>query len=383
MTDPQEGHAALVQSLDERGLLTPEWRAVWERTPRQAYLPEHVWRQDPDRCRPITTAEERSALVSSDEPVVTQVDDGATDGPGVATSSNSMPSMVAKMLSLLDVRDGQKVLEIGTATGHVAGLLSARLGDHRVTSVEIDASLSAQAERYLSAAGYRPRLVVTDGEHGWPAGAPYDRIVATCALRHVPYALIKELRPGGVLVAPRVSDFWCGAMVRLTADEDGTASGSFAGSAAYMPMRSHRGTAGITPDTSSPRSRSTEVLPQETLTPGFALYAGARLPGITLAEGREGTDLRVWVHDGRGSGAIADADGTVTEFGVRSLWGEVEAVRREWDKLDRPADTDMGLTVTKTGECVWVRRPTQVAHPIVRRGDTAIVDFGVDRDREP
>ncbi|UQA94394.1 methyltransferase domain-containing protein [Streptomyces halobius] len=373
MTDPQEGHAALVRSLDERGLLTPEWRAVWERTPRQAYLPEQVWRQDPDRCRPVTTAEERGALVSSDKPVVTQVDDGAADGPGVATSSNSMPSMVARMLGLLDVRDGQQVLEIGTATGHVAGLLSARLGDDRVTSVEIDASLAAHAERYLSAAGYRPRLVVADGEHGCPAGAPYDRIIATCALRHVPYALVQQLRPGGVLVAPRMGDFWCGALVRLTADEatadeDGTASGSFAGSAAYMPMRSHRGTTGVTPDTSSPRSRSTEVLPQETLTLGFALYAGARLPDVTLIEGRtegsQGTDPRVWVHDSRGSGAIADADGTVTEFGECSLWGDVEAVWREWDELDRPTDADMGLTVTKTSERVWVRRPTGVMYPV-------------------
>ncbi|MEU6062812.1 methyltransferase, partial [Streptomyces sp. NPDC047097] len=96
MSDPQRGHAGLVRSLDERGLLTPEWRAVWERTPRAAYLPERVWRQDRDRCRPVTGVEERAALVSRDEPVVTQVDDGAEGGPGIATASNSMPSMVAK-----------------------------------------------------------------------------------------------------------------------------------------------------------------------------------------------------------------------------------------------------------------------------------------------
>jgi protein-L-isoaspartate(D-aspartate) O-methyltransferase len=363
MTNPQQGHAALVQSLDERGLLSPEWRAVWERTHREAYLPEQVWRQDRDRCRLVTAAEERAALVSSDEPVVTQVDDGDEDGPGVATASNSMPSMVAKMLGLLDVRDGQQVLEIGTATGFVAGLLSARLGDRHVTSVEIDASLTEQAERNLSAAGYRPRLVVTDGEHGWPEGAPYDRVLATCALRRVPYELIEQLRPGGVLVAPRIGEFWCGALVRLTVAEDGTASGRFAGTATYMPMRSHRGALGVTPDTSSPRSRSAEVLPQETITPGFALYAGARLPGVHLTEGRDGADLRVWVHDGRGSGAIADADGTVTEFGGRRMWGDVETAWRQWDQLGRPAADDMGLTVTKAGERVWVRQPTEIVDP--------------------
>ncbi|MFE0189814.1 methyltransferase domain-containing protein [Streptomyces sp. NPDC058989] len=364
MTDPQQGHAALVQSLDERGLLTPEWRAVWERTPREAYLPEKVWRQDRDRCRPITTAKERAVFACSDEPVVTQVDDGAENGPGVATASNSMPSMVAKMLHMLDVRDGHQVLEIGTATGYVAALLSARLGDQNVTSVEIDAALKDQAARFLSAAGYRPNLVLTDGEHGWPAGAPYDRIVVTCALRHIPYELIEQLRPGGVLVAPRMSDFWCGALVRLTACDDGTASGSFAGTATFMPMRSHRGTTRVPPDTSLPRSRAGEVLPQEMLTPGFALYAGARLPGVTLTEGREGADLRVWVHDGQGSGAIADADGSVTEFGHRNMWDDVEVRWREWDTLDRPTDSDMGLTVTEVSERVWVRRPTDVVEPV-------------------
>ncbi|GAB7032425.1 hypothetical protein JCM4914_38860 [Streptomyces platensis subsp. malvinus] len=173
-----------------------------------------------------------------------------------------------------------------------------------------------------------------------------------------------QLRPGGVLVAPWVGDFWCGALVRLTRDDDGTASGPFAGTATYMPMRSHRGTGGIAPDTSAPRSRTTQVPPQETLTPGFALYAGARLPGVTLVEGREGAQLRVWVQDGRGSGAIADAEGTVTEFGGRSLWRDVESAWQEWDDRGRPADAEMGLTVTTAGERVWVRVRTEVVKPV-------------------
>ncbi|WP_382464700.1 methyltransferase domain-containing protein [Streptomyces noursei] len=326
MTNALQGHAALVQQLDERGLLSPAWRAVWERTPREPFLPVRVWRQDPDRCRPVTTAAERAALVFGDEPVVTQVDDGAEDGPGVATSSNSKPSMVARML---DLRDGQQVLEIGTATGYVAALLSARQGDQHVTSVEIDPALSAQADANLAAAGYRPRLVVTDGEDGWPAGAPYHRTIATCALRHIPHQLIKQLHPDGVLVAPRVGDFWCGSLVRLVAADDGSATGPFTGTATYMPMRSHRAHPGAAPDTSRPRSRETVVTPQEMLTPCFALYAGARLPGIALIEGRHDNAVRVWGSDGEGAGAIADADGTVTEFGDRDLWHEIETAWQE------------------------------------------------------
>ncbi|MFG2397073.1 methyltransferase domain-containing protein [Streptomyces lydicus] len=366
MTDPQRGHAALVQQLDERGMLSPEWRTAWERTPRDAYLPEQVWRQNPDRCRPVAD-DERAALVAADEPVVTQVDDGAEGGPGIATSSNSKPSMVARMLQLLDVHDGDRVLEIGTATGYVAALLSARLGDEHVTSVEIDAGLSAQAEQNLAAAGHRPWLVVADGAEGWPAGAPYDRIIVTCALRHIPYSLVTQLRPGGVLVTPRIGDVWCGSLVRLVAVGDGTATGNFAGTATYMPMRSHRGGQGSAPDTSSPRSRPVLVHPQETITPGFAVYAGARLPGVSLIEGRQDAALRVWVHDGQGSGAIADADGTVTEFGPRALWGDVEAVWGEWaGQLRRPAETEFGLTVTAGGDRVWVRAPSAPVLPLAR-----------------
>ncbi|WP_315975415.1 methyltransferase domain-containing protein [Streptomyces nigrescens] len=333
---------------------------MWERTPRHEFIPERIWRQLPERCELITSEQDRWALIHSDEPVVTQLDDGREGGPGIATSSNSMPSMVARMLGLLNVHDGAKVLEIGTATGQVADLLCGRCGDGNVTSVEIDRALSVAAAENLNRRGHAPTLVVGDGEHGHPAGAPYDRIIATCALRHVPYELVEQLLPGGLLVAPRVGDFWCGALFCLTVDEDGTASGPFAGTATYMPMRAHRGAAGATPDTSSPRSRSVAVLPQETINPGFALYAGARLPGVTLVEGREDGNLRVWVTDGRGSGAIADADGTVTEFGDRGLWADVEAAWSEWDRHDRPSAGDMGLTVTKSGESVWLRRPAQV-----------------------
>ncbi|NEE62047.1 methyltransferase, partial [Streptomyces sp. SID8455] len=71
--------------------------------------------------------------------------DGAEGGPGIATSSNSMPSMVARMLELLEVQDSQQVLEIGTGTGYVSALLCERLGDDLVHSVELDPVVARQA----------------------------------------------------------------------------------------------------------------------------------------------------------------------------------------------------------------------------------------------
>ncbi|MFD8312107.1 methyltransferase, partial [Streptomyces sp. NPDC059694] len=154
----------LVRELADRGLLDGRWRQVFEAVPRSGFIPPDVWRQLPDRCVPVVGPDAWSALVNSDEPVVTQLDDGAEGGPGVATSSNSMPSMVARMLGLLDVEDGNRVLEIGTGTGYVAALLCERLGDDLVHSVEVDPVVARQATAALARAGYRPRLRVGDGE---------------------------------------------------------------------------------------------------------------------------------------------------------------------------------------------------------------------------
>ncbi|MHC3388512.1 methyltransferase domain-containing protein [Streptomyces lavendulocolor] len=204
---------------------------------------------------------------------------GEPDGPGIATPSNAQPSMVARMLRLLAVEDGHRVLEIGTASGYVAALLSRRLGDSAVYSVEVDPGLAHHAVAVLRAAGYRPDLACGDGEWGWPDQAPFDRIIATCALREVPHALMRQLTSGGVLVAPMARDFWSGALVRLTADGRGAASGRFHGGASYMHMRSHRPPPPAPVDDTTVRPVEAAVDPRDMLSLGFALYAGARMPG--------------------------------------------------------------------------------------------------------
>lgn len=113
----------------------------------------------------------------------------------------SQPFIVACMTDLLDVNPGDRVLEIGTGSGYQSAVLCA-LGAE-VDSVERIPELAAWAKATLIANGFgRVRVHVGDGAEGWPAGAPYDAVIVTCAAREIPQALLDQLADGGRLVAP-------------------------------------------------------------------------------------------------------------------------------------------------------------------------------------
>lgn len=358
------GHAALVQNLHGRGLLDDTWRRVWDAVPREPFIPARAWRQDPDGCTLLASSAERRALIHSDEPVVIQLDDGAENGPGIATSSNSQPSMVARSLGLLQVEDDARVLEIGTASGYVAALLSERLGDERVFSIELDPALAAHAEAALHAADYRPNLRCGDGEPGWPEAAPFDRLLATCALRRVPQAYVDQVRPGGLIVAPLAREFWSGALVQLTVQGDGTATGRFHGGASYMPMRSHRVVDGAPVNSGTARNRQTRLGAAAVLHLAFALWAGTRLPGVRLWHSDGPAGVQVWAQHPDGSAATAVA-GDVWEYGPRELWAEIERAHRDYVDLGSPAAEAFGLTVSPEGEYLWLHGPGNVLAPVL------------------
>ena len=114
----------------------------------------------------------------------------------------SQPSLVARMCELLELRDDDVVLDVGTGSGYHAALLS-RLCRH-VYGVELDEELAAQAARSLQQAGIDNVTVVAgDGSAGLPEHAPFDAInVAATASGGVPPALEQQLAMGGRLIAP-------------------------------------------------------------------------------------------------------------------------------------------------------------------------------------
>ena len=163
------------------------WKNAVSAVARHVLVPT-VYRQDGTGAwHPVdVSSPEGLNLVYSPTTLVTALADRGTHRESI--SSSTKPDLMLRMLEVLDVHDGQKVLEIGTGTGYNAALLAHRLGDDRVFSVDIDGELVEDARRRLETIGVRPTLVTTDGAGGLPQHAPYDRIIATCSVPTVPWS---------------------------------------------------------------------------------------------------------------------------------------------------------------------------------------------------
>ncbi|MFD0315047.1 methyltransferase domain-containing protein [Streptomyces flavalbus] len=238
--------AALVREIAADGTFDadPVWRSAFEAVPRHLFVPyyyvgvvggfERRWCDSPE-----AGARERWLRGAyADTPLATRLRDGEL------LSSSSQPSLMATMLVELGVVDGDHVLEIGTGTGYNAALLAHRLGDDDlVTTVDLEPEITDCARRHLAAAGYHPAVITGDGARGVAERAPYDRIIATCALPSVPGAWIAQCRPGGRVLTPLAT-----GLVALTVHDAGHAEGRFLDTAAYfVPLRGG-GTHGPGPD---------------------------------------------------------------------------------------------------------------------------------------
>jgi protein-L-isoaspartate(D-aspartate) O-methyltransferase len=126
------------------------------------------------------------------------------DAKDAPISAASQPSIVALMLEQLGIEAGHNILEIGAGTGYNAALLAYLTGpDGTVTTIDVDADITAKARVALREAGYPDvRVVLGDGALGYPDGAPYDRVIATVGAWDLPLAWLDQLAPAGRLVVP-------------------------------------------------------------------------------------------------------------------------------------------------------------------------------------
>ncbi|MEU1767651.1 methyltransferase domain-containing protein [Streptomyces rimosus] len=264
--------AELVRQIRAGGHLgDPRWRAAFEEVPRHLFVPYFF----------VATARGYQRLSGSDhdpdrrarwlEGVYTDTALATYMRDGELVSSSSQPSLMAMMLEDLRVGEregtgsGCRVLEVGTGTGYNAALMAHRLGTDRVTTVDLDEEITGPARDRLAAAGYRPAVVTGDGALGCPERAPYDRIIATCALPSVPTAWIEQCTAGALVLAPLATGL---IALRVTEPEAVRAEGRFLATPAYfVPLRTPvRTPTGTEPAPAGGRRRAPrDALPREAL----------------------------------------------------------------------------------------------------------------------
>ncbi|MET9468422.1 methyltransferase domain-containing protein [Streptomyces sp. NPDC006544] len=300
-------HAAQVRELAAAGALDdPAWRAAFAAVPRHVFVPcyftgrgaghERLWADDPDpgqRARWLRG-------VYTDAPLATRLRDGEL------VSSSSQPSLMAKMLEALEVRDGDHVLEIGAGTGYNAALLCHRLGEDLVTTVDLDEEITESARSHLAQLGYRPAVVTGDGARGCPSRAPFDRILVTCTLPLIPHAWLGQCRPGARILAPLST-----GLIALTVRDAELAEGRFLHTSAYfVPLRGARAAPPGTYGT--PQGLPYELVENERFQFMLVLTSGALHP-------REALDL--WRREGRPA---------------RERFGVTVSSEGQWSWLDDP-----------------------------------------------
>jgi protein-L-isoaspartate(D-aspartate) O-methyltransferase len=113
----------------------------------------------------------------------------------------SQPYIVALMTDLLEPEPGDVVLEIGTGSGYQAAVLSRLVS--RVYSIEIVPELAESASKRLQRLGFdNIEVKNADGYFGWQEHAPFDAIIVTAASSHIPPPLVRQLKPGGIMMIP-------------------------------------------------------------------------------------------------------------------------------------------------------------------------------------
>ncbi|SEG93455.1 protein-L-isoaspartate(D-aspartate) O-methyltransferase [Thermomonospora echinospora] len=373
MTGPAEPAARLIEDLTASGDLAAEWRPVFEAVPRHRFVPDTVWTEETGRLVPVRRADEPERwleLCYRNDFVITQVDDGRPAGPGPVgqeiTSSASRPDVVALMLAALDAEPGMSVLEIGTGTGWNAALLAERLGAGRVTTVEIDPAVAEHARTALRRAGHDVTVVVGDGAQGYPPAAPYDRVIATAAVRRIPAAWARQTRPGGRVLVPWATDFHNGALVAFQVSADHTMRGRIVGNVAFMMLREQRGRraslARDVYDVERAARSVTRLHPYDLLGEYDAsLAVGLCVPRCKPVVEQHGEGAyTLWLIDpwSRSWACLSNRPGTdafpVRQLGPRRLWDEVADAHHWWAGLGKPVAGRWGLTVTPAEQYVWL-----------------------------
>lgn len=370
-------HAAqLAEQLAERGDLTdPAWQEAVAATPRHVLVPQAYEQDSTGQWHTIDTASPAGlARTYSPTTLVTRLADRGSHCEAV--SSSTKPDLIVRMLELLDLADGHRVLAVGTGSGYTTALLSHRLGSDNVASVDIDPVLVEQARSQLARLGWHPHLHTRDGADGLPDYAPYDRLLATCSVSRIPPAWIDQLAPGGVALVDVKLGATAGNLALLTRHHDRLQGRFTARWASFMPMRPDRSDGSSDVGQGHGRSRQPQHTRRSSTTPpepwwhhrlvwllahvcglprqstvGVELDPATGQPHAGLLSAPDGS----WASIAR----TPNDDGTwqVTEGGATPLWSAVETADALHADLGGPDWPRFGLTATHRAQWLWFDTP--------------------------
>jgi protein-L-isoaspartate O-methyltransferase len=349
---------------------TSRWRAAVAATPRHEFVPRWFvrvadgpkwhWelRNGPD------DEQKWIAAAYEDRTLITRVGashaDLATEmllPPSRPTSSSTLPTLVVDMFRFARIEDRHEVLEVGTGTAYSTAVLSSRLRDRQVTSVDVEPHLTAIGRERLDQVGLHPRLVTADATVELPG--EYDRIVAMVSVASIPPGWLQALRPGGRLVVV-IAD------TSLVISADKTADGGAAGRvepylASFMSTRSgsdypDRQLTQVRDrddgDTSEGRYPVADVANTWELRSMLELALPGTEHDFELSnDGRK--TARMWHPDG--SWARASAVGferpTVWQGGPRRLWDALDGIRERWLVSCQFPIREAKVRITPDGVC--------------------------------
>ena len=159
--------------------------------------------------------------------------------PIAAGQTISQPYTVAFQSSLLQVKKGEKILEIGTGSGYQTAVLL-ELGAKAFT-VERQKALFDKTKKLLPQMGYSPKFFYGDGYKGLPAFAPFSKIIVTAGAPYIPEDLVTQLSPNGRMVIP-VGDGDSQKMLLITKNQNGATQKQEYGDFAFVPLLKNKST---------------------------------------------------------------------------------------------------------------------------------------------
>jgi len=182
----------VARQIENRGVVDPEVLEAMRSVPRHLFVP-------PSECR--FAYEDRALPIACGQTI-------------------SQPYIVALMTELIEVSPSDRVLEVGTGSGYQSAVLGSIVDE--VYTVEIYEELGRAAHQLLRELGYTSvHTRVADGYYGWPKHAPFDAIMVTCAIDHIPPPLLEQLAVGGRMCLPLGHPFMVQRLVLVTKEEEG------------------------------------------------------------------------------------------------------------------------------------------------------------------